>query len=340
MRSVMMTVGAGLVAAAILAAGPANANDSAAALGAGGLELVEQADVRMVSEDLTISEKLITVRYSFLNESERDIRTLVAFPLPEVDLSSLYESGVGWPSDNTRDPLGFTVTVDGKGLSPQIVHKAMYKGRDITSELTAAKVPVLFPVGNYWDSVNKVKKADVDRLAAKGYLDVTSQPGSVIPAWTLKSKYFWTQTFPAGRPLSVVHTYKPVVGGSFMAIEGEMAKLSYYQSDEYFRAFCIDQGTLNGLKAKYDRERKKAGQDGTLLVYSDIRYVLKSGANWKGPISRFRMTVDKGKPGHIVSFCGQNVRKSGPAKFEVVKTDFEPTEDIAVLVVRSAEDGE
>ena len=95
----------------------ASANDSTAALGAGGLTLTESADIRMASEDLSISKDLIRVRYSFVNESDKPITTRVAFPLPVVDLDALGESDVGWPTDNLKNPVDFKVTVAGDGTT-------------------------------------------------------------------------------------------------------------------------------------------------------------------------------------------------------------------------------
>ena len=34
----------------------------------------------------------------------------------------------------------------------------------------------------------------------------------LAPNWTLKSSFFWTQTFPAGREVAVEHRYSPSVG--------------------------------------------------------------------------------------------------------------------------------
>ena len=46
--------------------------------------LTRSADIEMRSEDLYVSEKEIRVRYSFFNTSKADIRTLVAFPIPDL----------------------------------------------------------------------------------------------------------------------------------------------------------------------------------------------------------------------------------------------------------------
>ncbi len=61
--------------------------------------------------------------------------------------------------------------------------------------------------------------------------------------------------------------------------------------------------------------------------------MLKSGANWKGPIKDFRLVADKGNVASLVSFCMDGVRKISPTRFEVCKTDFEPRRNLNSLIV-------
>ena len=70
--------------------------------------------------------------------------------------------------------------------------------------------------------------------------------------------------------------------------------------------------------------------------YSEERidYILRTGANWSGPIGQFHLTVDKGDAGSLVSFCGQGVKKTGDTKFEMTKTNFSPDGDLAVLILK------
>jgi hypothetical protein len=64
-----------------------------------------------------------------------------------------------------------------------------------------------------------------------------------------------------------------------------------------------------------------------------ISYILTTGANWFGPIKKFTLTVDKGEPDSIVSFCGDGVKKTGPTTFEMTKTDFYPDKDLDILLL-------
>ena len=57
------------------------------------------------------------------------------------------------------------------------------------------------------------------------------------------------------------------------------------------------------------------------------------GAKWARPIGRFRLVVDKGEPGNLVSFCESGVRKIGPTRYEVVHRNWRPARDLHVLIV-------
>jgi hypothetical protein len=63
---------------------PAAANDSTASLAAGGLTLTYNPHISMESQDLYLSREEVRVVYRFRNRSDRDIATLVAFPLPSM----------------------------------------------------------------------------------------------------------------------------------------------------------------------------------------------------------------------------------------------------------------
>jgi hypothetical protein len=43
--------------------------------------------------------------------------------------------------------------------------------------------------------------------------DTETEPPTIEPRWTLKTTYYWQQTFPAHQELVVDHRYLPSVGG-------------------------------------------------------------------------------------------------------------------------------
>jgi hypothetical protein len=105
----------------------------------------------------------------------------------------------------------------------------------------------------------------------------------------------------------------------------------------YAARYCMDKAFLNGFRTRHDanvkRAEAKSSEGGAFYVEHWLDYVLKPGANWRGPIKDFRMVVDKGKAGNLVSFCADGVRKISATRFELRKKNFEPASDVAILIV-------
>lgn len=323
----MKTLCAALIFSA--AAATAHANDSTAALGAGGLVLTENADIRMATEDLFVSREAIRVRYSFINDGATPITTRVAFPMPEADMAMLSESDVGWPSKDMRNVIDFRVRVDGREVKPDLEEKAMMNGADVTALLRKYGIPINYAVHDTLNYVAKLPATAKNDLAVRKLIDVSSD--YIQANWIVKNTFHWVQTFPPGRPLAVEHDYKPVVGGSFLPAGAFFELKGKALDNEYYKNFCIDAGTQAGIASRLRALQKRDGENAMLIQWV-VDYVLTTGKNWKGPIGRFRLTVDKGQPDNVISFCMDGVRKSGPTTFVVERTNFEPDRDLSVMI--------
>lgn len=323
------------------ATSPSIANDSSAAIGLGGLELTRNDAISMDSEDLFLSRQLVTVKYRFTNTSAKDVETLVSFPLPP--LPNGIEGYIDAPSfSDWREQLEFKTLVDGQ---PAILayHEAVTlvgkpEAKGIEARLKALGWPV-----KHWDDydftqkhVDPLTQAEKDALVAEGLLRKDAETDYLSPNWQIQAHVTRKQLFPAGKSITVEHSYKPIAGGSV----GGMLTPEFRKENEYFReyqaTYCIDNGFLKGFDKRFNAERAKAkarGDDyGVAYVEHWLDYVLKSGANWKGPIKDFRLVVDKEKPGNLLSFCMDGVKKISPTRFEVHKSNFEPTRDIQILI--------
>lgn len=315
---------AGPLLATMSAVPVALANDSSAAFGIGGLTLLKSADIRMDGEVLRISRDRISVDYRFTNTSAKDVDTIVAFPLPDV------ENGIERPVWDFRGELDFRTTIDGAPVTYEIIQTARFEGRDVTARLQAAGLPIM-PVHEVFDPAVNRLPADVrkgliaDRLIADGGTDGKQTIWDAF--WTVSTSVTRRQVFPAGKTVAVSHSYKPFTGGS---VGGRFDRVYRKEADfAKIRAeYCIEDSFIAGL----DERLKAAGPN---AAYSEvwISYVLTSGANWKGPIGDFRMSIDKGSPDALVSFCADGVKKVAPTVFEVAKKDFTPTRDVKVLII-------
>jgi hypothetical protein len=130
-----------LVAAALVAAAPALANDTTAELAAGGLIFVRNENVEMRSEDLMISAKEISVRYRFYNKSDKDVRVLVAFPMPDIKVEEP-DQNISVPTDDPVNFLAFATTVNGEPAVTQVEQRVIAGGLDRTQLLRSLGIPL------------------------------------------------------------------------------------------------------------------------------------------------------------------------------------------------------
>ncbi|WP_192355696.1 DUF4424 domain-containing protein [Mesorhizobium mediterraneum] len=328
-----------LTAALALSATPVFANDSIAELGTGGLILSRSDAVAMESEDLYISPEKVTVDYVFRNNTDKDVDAIVAFPMPDIEGDPNEMPAI--PDGQSDNFLGFEVMIDGVAAEPQLEQKAFALGIDISADLKAQNVP-FYPFGDAARAaLTKLPQAVADDWIDRGLIiKDTADDGSgmktvYVPFWQLRSTYWWRSTFPANRAVHVAHRYKPSVGGT--------SSVSFFYDGQfqgqyaaYKTRYCMDHTFENAI-----RKAAKGNPDGTPRYFENrIAYILTTGGNWAtGTIGKFKLTVDKGDPKNLVSFCGENVRKVGPTRFEMTAENFYPEHDIDILLLAPSGDG-
>lgn len=320
MKHALILAAAMLVAAPPLAV-PAFANDSSAAIGLGGLALKRNDAVRLDSELLFLSADRVTVKYRFTNTSAHDVKTLVSFPLPAVpDGISGYLGDQSYPD---WQGLDFTTHVDGRAVALERVDVATVKGRNVDALLKARGWDPFLPFDpeahHVFDRLTAAEKAQLLREGLFKQGDM-----GVEPAWSVQTHMTRTQLFPAGKTIEVSHSYKPILGGSVAGALGTAEAQTFYR-----KTYCTDAAFMAGYNKRVQRNPNHYEQS--------LAYVLKSGANWKGPIRDFRLVVDKGDADTLVSFCMDGVKKISPTRFEVRKRNFEPSRDLDILLVRWAD---
>lgn len=325
----MKIVLAALAASAVwLSATPVCADDSSAALGAGGIVLTKSADIRMASEDLRLSPDRVSVRYAFVNDGPKDIDTIVAFPLPDIDTSEFYYSPLGTTKNSTPNFVGFSLSVDGKPVTATAEERAVYKNRDVTALVKAAGLPINIAGTDLVAKLDKLSPAARKPLIAADLIDVDGNEAH--PHWTAQTKFWWHQRFPSGKAVIVDHLYQPVTGQSFFGAS-ELDKTNPY----YAKNFCIDDATRAKIAVKLAARKKLKDAEADYIQAFETDFVLVTANNWKGPIGRFHLTLDKKKPGNVLSLCWDGaLKKTGATSFEATRENFAPARDIKLLVLQ------
>ena len=116
------------------------------------------------------------------------------------------------------------------------------------------------------------------------------------------------------------HEYTPVAGRSLFGEFGFTDEL---------KRWCVDASTEKALHAAIAKRPVLSGWT-KVLERKEVEYVLKTGANWAGPIRSFELTIVKEHPGQLVSLCMDGLKRISDREFRITKVNFMPREDLAV----------
>lgn len=331
LRGLKLAIGAAAVLAAVVP--PGLANDSSAELSVGGLVFTRSADVSMESEDLAITPEFITVKYRFRNQSAAPVTLTVAFPLPDIDLAEA--DNYAFPVGDPGNFVGFETKVEGKPVPLTMNQRARLGDKDVSALLQTAGLPLL-PIGAGRKRLAELPPATRERLIGEGLLAQSGSDERGRPlydaAWTVKMSAVRQQTFPPNATVSVEHRYRTSLGGSVDTILRKSLrqnKAMAKEVDRYRKQYCVSDRFLADL----DKIAGGAEANTANVKEWRISYVLKTGANWAGPIKAFRLVVDNGGAGRLVSFCAPNIKTLSPTQTESTAKDFTPDKDLRILIV-------
>jgi hypothetical protein len=152
--------------------------------------------------------------------------------------------------------------------------------------------------------------------------DVYDEKTEYTPVWTLKSTYSWEAVFPAGETVEVEHSYKPSVGGTVGVTFLSPPYEDYDPATTYKTKYCMDDDFVNAVKKTLPNPDEPYGAP---FFEQWLSYIWSTGNNWSGSIGKFHLTIDKGRPENLVSFCWNGeVEKTSPTTFEMEATDWWP----------------
>ena len=340
-----------LISAALLAAfwPCARGNDSAASTALGGIQLRREPRIAMLKERLTISTQKVTVEYEFFNDSDQDIATEVAFPIPP------YEA----PREDTGGSRAFNdfrLWVDGREANFQTEAKAKLGSADYTSLLKSLDVDIA-SFGHLDDRAEKPVVPDVQKLSEKERkrLDEAGLTDEdQWPLWTVEKIYHWHQIFPAHKVLHVRHEYKPVVGFTPVetkfidsaerkkqVVEARKMEESAWTIDEAAQIdnACVDPGLEKLLVAANQIDPGPRGSyDKGYVRMVWVDYILTTANNWKTPIKDFELVVEKPiVEGGLwyVSFCWDGpVKRIDASRFRARVRNFVPKKELHIAFFR------
>jgi hypothetical protein len=293
-----------------------SANDGIGGVSAGGIVFRKTDAIAMKKEVLTVSHRLISVDYEFLNEAAQDVEETIIFPLPAYPAAQQ-------PNDTYYgQPNGFSIKVDGKPVGFRTVVQALLDKRDVTEQLhklglTDAQIayhPSFSPPTKEQPFTTQQRQQLTKlKLIAEG------PDGEMAPAWQIQVNYVWQQKFPANKVVRVHHEYRPFISAG----PGESG-----MDDETAKLYCADAAFL---KSWHKLAKRNNDPTGSYLSAAKVSYILKTGNTWKRGIEDFTLNVVKTAPAQLVSLCFPGVFKKTDAKtYQVHLSNFQPAQDLDV----------
>lgn len=325
------------------------ANDTAGTTAGGGITFNKSPDIVLEREELKVSPTEITVAYLFENKSKQDIETQVFFPLPPFKpqgANSTWDTEINPKANADSSPfLNFSVSVQGQPVQFTTVQQATLNGEDITQKLQTAKIPLNpeFTAGNIpLPDSDKVQRWQT-QAKELGLLDENNKP-----KWKKQTIYYWTQTFPANQQILVEHHYRPATGMMYAAMDptqdtDKAITDTFSRLNQTFNVKVDNLQTNSKNLKNWLTDQIKNNSTNTSGIYAyfyNIDYILKTGANWAGPIKNFTLTIMKPTHGMVTFnrfFPKENVRIEDQDDRKIIFIrNFVPQQNLQVLYATSA----
>jgi hypothetical protein len=299
---------------------------------ANGIVVRNERNIQIDREDLFISSRKIEVSYIFRNYSNKDIASVVAFPIP----SYKYD-----PTGIIKYPVhgDFTVEVNGVRKKCSEITRAFINGKDCTDKLKNLNASIKdFKIG--WEDKHHVfsgnffmlTKATQKKLIDAGVvkIDEEMQEPYAMPAWSVVTTYYWTQTFPANTTTAIKHTYTPNPSDDMYYMnEGKAHSLSRkaYSMAELSKLHCLNKEIMQWVK-----KEKYA------IRLNTIDYILTTANHWKQPIKEFHLIIEGDQASDTnerpsTCFGGNRLVQVKDNRYEVTIKNFIPKEEIKVYFI-------
>jgi hypothetical protein len=331
------------------------ADDSAAAIAAGGLVPRRETRIVMAKEVLRIGLKKIVVDYDFRNDSDHDVTTEVAFPVPPYR----YDAVAGNIAEQSFSD--FKLFINGKPAQFKTEVKATLNGQDVTGVLVADKIDIASfghtdesatdeTGGNYpVRDLIRLPKAEQEQLKAWGLFNLDE--GFPLASWAVHLQYHWRQVFPAHSTTHIRHEYSPIVGSKSISPSPEVltladhthrhqryeAKLDGSDRDDlnFLVSFCPDEPALHELASARVHFDWNGRRDVALEPYW-VDFILTSANTWQRPIEDFTLIIERSffdNRWSLISFCSPGngkVEQLDSDHVQVHLTDFVPWSELHI----------
>jgi hypothetical protein len=210
--------------------------------------------------------------------------------------------------------------VNGAAVKADVESRAFVDGRDITARVQTAGLPAsVVAATKALTGLNPARRAALEKQEL-----IECDSAGCFPVWESRIQYYWKQHFPPGATVVVQHSYRPVVGGSY--IVGSM------NGKSNIGPFC---GGAEGLAAisQYKKRHPVKNDGETVLWENHISYILTTANNWSGPIRNFRLSVVTESAEDLLFTCTPGLKRASPTRYQMERANFHPDKELDLLIL-------
>ena len=325
-----------LLATSVLAASwisSAQAQESLLELTHRGLDLSKlDASIHVDALDIRIDPNATLVKYKLTNTGSADVKLALALPFPVLDFSDP-DVAYAIPGEDPVNFMGMTARLDGKAVSFSFSQIADLNGKNVSQTLRKANIG-LVPVGHFQNQLAALTPEAREALENAGLLvqSGTDQDGNALyfPSWNVRTSATRTSTLAASKSTDVEIRVRTSLGSSPDTMLRRKLRSNpnlASELDRYKKTYCIDEGFYQGLD-----KVASTGEANTTKI-RERRMAFDFGSGAAASIPDVHITLDKGRPDRLISFCLDNIKRIGPTTFEMRASDYAPTGELKVLLL-------
>ncbi len=298
---------------------------------ANGVVVRDERNIQIEREDLYIRSNRIEVSYTFRNVSDKDISSMVAFPIPLHQYRA--RGDMPWHIDYPIHS-DFKIEVNGVPQNYEEYTRGLIKGKDYTDTLNRLNISIKDFNQSRWggpfdrkfyEQTEAVQKKLTD-MGVVEFEEPIEGEQYARPAWSVETTYFWRQVFPARSAVQVKLSYKP--NRSYTQNpEQDKVTINRNKSINPRTADLSEILCLNDELKKWEKKRK------TRMFTSVVDYTLTTANHWKKPIKEFHLIIEadtRRAHNERVSTCFEHaqLKKITDYRYEATINNFEPKDEI------------
>jgi hypothetical protein len=307
------------------------ADPGAASFALGGLQFRKEPRISMLKENLSFDNQFgehgldfkVTAEYEFGNSTNQPVTIPIAFPVPDDVCFAAISPYRNFAEDQ------FHVWVEGKEIKHATEARAFQSdekyipiapssgGAEYTGLLR--KFGITPESCQVSDSMPQAARA---KLLALGLL----YEDGIHANWTVRRKYYWTQTFAVNKITHIKVQYPAQIGYSDVYL-GKGRDKGLVQGSARFWKSELSR-TCGGAALDKKVEAEISQPDGFAKVYW-LDFILVTANYWNGPIQDFVLNVNTGTP--HTNFCWDGpIERPDATHFVATAHDFSPKQDLHI----------